>query len=352
MSMTGRLRVLALLVSCLAACQSPPSVVPSSVPATTQPVSCQHRETPATPAGKGGSPVVVKIAGWLGDRILVVFPDSSCLFDPSTTNWIALDGDPVASGSSVVPTWSDGVTWAGAHDQTLVVGGAGPVHSASAPPKAVWLAQWGIWDGQLLRSISGAGYVIPLIEADVRLGDDGALTERPLPAGYVLVAALGEGGSALLRSTLDVTDPGALSRPFTLFLWDGAAPTPSAVAARVNEVSDSTTGLAWVAVDYAFHEIRADGSLGSSIGGWDPRVSTAVVAPDGSVIIRRPLDGSSMEIEDVATGTRVMVSEACGALWWHASDLACLVSPDPSVGGAWHLVTWERGRAVQVVALH
>lgn len=350
-SSTLTLGAMAVLASCLAACQSPPSAAPATVQGTAQPVACRHVGTAPAATGKGARPTVVTVAGWMGDRILVVFPDSSCLFDPSTAIWTALDGDPVVSGSGVAPTWSDGITWAGARGQTLVVGGDGALHSASAPPRAAWLAEWGIWDGQLLRPIPGAGYVIPLIDSDVRLSDEGALTERPIPAGYVVVTASGGDSPLLLRPTLDVTDTQALSAPFSLSLWDGGSAAPRMVAASVGQVSDATDALAWIAVDHEFRRLDSDGSLGSSIGGWDPKIATAVVAPDGSVIVRRPLDGSSMEIEDVPTRTRLMVGEACGALWWHASDLACLVSPDPSVGGAWRLVTWGRGRAVQVVVL-
>lgn len=336
-------RCVLVLVVFAVACAAPPnpSGGPSSpsVPATPLSAACGHRAAPPPSTAKGSVPGTITLVGWIDGGIAVAFPDLSCIYRPLTGAWEGLPGDQGGAGSSSRALWADGGSWATiGNDRTMQVTAAGIVRSARPAADAPWLGEWGIWDGVLLHPVPAHGYVVPSITDLVRLSEAGALTDIPLPSGFVTVTVASD-GTALVRETPDRTNPSALNLPYALYRWTPGMAKPAKVADGVRFVYDAEGGLAWVA--QATGEIRSvavDGRLGPSVATWNPTTQRPSVSPDGTVIVRQPLDGSFLTVEEPPETVSQRIDLACGQMHWSGNALACLVSPRQPGPDPWNLV--------------
>lgn len=169
-------------------------------------------------------------------------------------------------------------------------------------PQAAWVAQWRRTHG-LVPVAKGAGYLLTGASAIAVVDDEGAVTVRAVPDGYVALAPTADSKQFLLATAADAAEAGGLSEstPFGAYVWTvGSSDAPMVVAQRVVAVAPSSVGLAW---------------LRTSDGVWGSLVASGAVVPFTRATTQRTLvsqDGSYLvRFSDSGTGCVTESADPC-----------------------------------------
>ena len=242
------------------------AIVSPSQPAATAPPTVSTTSTPSGGSCGSSSGPGYHLAGWEGDRIVVVANESDLCtvhdtvwsVDPAVGSWRS-EATFYASietyDSFFYVSSTDGRSIAyPAMNQIVVIDRAGQQHVL---PRPAWARQ--DWDAYGLPALPGGGYLVIGTDRLLRISPDGTrMTTDPLPAGYVPVGSTSDPDQFILTRAADASGPYGLGgKPFRAYLWNRATGALHLVAKKVDTVSPSNTALALLSLGTKPRDYRA-----------------------------------------------------------------------------------------------